>query len=71
MEQSNDNSIFMEGLVFGAGCCGLQTTFQMDNLDEARFLYDQLVNICPIMVCLWLLWSYLNKPMVQYSVSIN
>ncbi|XP_076117635.1 glutamate--cysteine ligase catalytic subunit-like [Mytilus galloprovincialis] len=52
MEQSNDNSIFMEGLVFGAGCCGLQTTFQMDNLDEARFLYDQLVNICPIMLAL-------------------
>ncbi|CAG2242989.1 GCLC [Mytilus edulis] len=52
MEQSYDNSIYMEGLVFGAGCCGLQTTFQMDNLDEARFLYDQLVNICPIMLAL-------------------
>ncbi|CAG2215450.1 GCLC [Mytilus edulis] len=52
MEQSYDNSIHMEGLVFGAGCCGLQTTFQMDNLDEARFLYDQLVNICPIMLAL-------------------
>ncbi|XP_063416057.1 glutamate--cysteine ligase catalytic subunit-like [Mytilus trossulus] len=51
-EQSYDNSIHMEGLIFGAGCCGLQTTFQMDNFEDARYLYDQLVNICPIMLAL-------------------
>ncbi|CAC5380898.1 GCLC [Mytilus coruscus] len=44
--------ILIPGLVFGAGCCGLQTTFQMDTLDEAIYLYDQLVNICPIMLAL-------------------
>jgi glutamate--cysteine ligase catalytic subunit len=32
------------------GCCCLQVTFQAQSIDEARFLYDQLAPLTPIMV---------------------
>ena len=35
---------------FGMGCCCLQVTFQAQSIDEARFLYDQLTPLTPIMV---------------------
>jgi len=34
----------------GMGCCCLQVTFQAQSIDEARFLYDQLTPLTPIMV---------------------
>lgn len=37
---------------FGMGCCCLQVTFQAVNIDEARWLYDQLTPITPILVAL-------------------
>jgi glutamate--cysteine ligase catalytic subunit len=34
------------------GCCCLQMTFQACNINEARYLYDQLTPLCPIMLAL-------------------
>jgi len=44
--------IHMDCTSFGTGCCGLQTTFQARNLSDARFLYDQLGILAPIMLAL-------------------
>ena len=42
--------IYMDAQCFGMGCCCLQITFQAKNIDEARYLYDQLAPLGPIMV---------------------
>jgi glutamate--cysteine ligase catalytic subunit len=34
------------------GCCCLQITFQATDVDESRFLYDQLAVLAPIMMAL-------------------
>ncbi|KAI6242247.1 Glutamate--cysteine ligase [Aphelenchoides fujianensis] len=44
--------IYMDHMGFGMGCCCLQMTFQAVNVDEARWLYDQLTPITPILVAL-------------------
>lgn len=42
--------IYMDAMGFGMGCSCLQTTFQAPNLDKARFLYDSLANLAPILL---------------------
>ena len=42
--------IYMDHMGFGMGNSCLQLTFQACNVDEATLLYDQLANLCPIMV---------------------
>jgi glutamate--cysteine ligase catalytic subunit len=37
---------------FGMGCSCLQMTFQAQNIDEARHLYDQLAPLTPIILAL-------------------
>ncbi|KAI6180554.1 Glutamate--cysteine ligase [Aphelenchoides besseyi] len=44
--------IYMDHMGFGMGCCCLQMTFQAVNVNEARWLYDQLTPITPILVAL-------------------
>jgi glutamate--cysteine ligase catalytic subunit len=44
------DTIYMDAMCFGMGCCCTQVTFQACSIDEARFLYDQLANVAPIMV---------------------
>eukprot|EP01135_Chromosphaera_perkinsii_P005544 Nk52_evm93s352 gene=Nk52_evmTU93s352 len=44
--------IYMDAMCFGMGCCCLQTTFQGCNIDEARYLYDQLAVISPVLLAL-------------------
>ncbi|EYC05040.1 hypothetical protein Y032_0084g1747 [Ancylostoma ceylanicum] len=44
--------IYMDHMGFGMGCCCLQVTFQAVNVDEARWLYDQLTPITPILLAL-------------------
>jgi len=44
--------IYLDHMGFGMGCCCLQMTFQAVNVDEARWLYDQLTPITPILVAL-------------------
>lgn len=45
-------SIHMDAMAFGMGCCCLQATMQARNIDEARFLYDQLAVLCPVFLAL-------------------
>ncbi|CAK5081693.1 unnamed protein product [Meloidogyne enterolobii] len=42
----------MDHMGFGMGLCCLQMTFQAVNVQEARWLYDQLTIITPVMVAL-------------------
>ena len=45
-------AIHMDAMAFGMGCCCLQITFQGTDVDESRFLYDQLAVMAPIMMAL-------------------
>jgi glutamate--cysteine ligase catalytic subunit len=47
-----ENKIYMDSIGFGMGCCCLQVTFQAESIDEARFLYDQLIPLTPILLAL-------------------
>ncbi|XP_062520742.1 glutamate--cysteine ligase catalytic subunit-like [Corticium candelabrum] len=44
--------VYMDAMGFGMGCCCLQMTFQACSIEEARFLYDQLIPICPVVMAL-------------------
>ncbi|KAH9992488.1 glutamate-cysteine ligase catalytic subunit [Russula vinacea] len=45
----NDH-IYMDAMGFGMGCCCLQLTFQCCNIEDARWMYDALIPVGPIMV---------------------
>lgn len=45
-------AIHMDAMAFGMGCCCLQITFQGKDVDESRFIYDQLAVMAPIMMAL-------------------
>jgi glutamate--cysteine ligase catalytic subunit len=45
-------AIHMDAMAFGMGCCCLQITFQAKDLDESRFIYDQLAVMAPVMMAL-------------------
>eukprot|EP01102_Stenamoeba_stenopodia_P011556 TRINITY_DN3564_c0_g1_i1.p1 TRINITY_DN3564_c0_g1~~TRINITY_DN3564_c0_g1_i1.p1 ORF type:complete len:620 (+),score=148.40 TRINITY_DN3564_c0_g1_i1:197-2056(+) len=42
--------VYLDAMGFGMGCCCLQCTFLARNIDEARYLYDQLSVLAPIML---------------------
>lgn len=46
------NHVYMDCMGFGMGCCCLQLTIQTCDIFEARFLYDQLAVVAPIMLAL-------------------
>ena len=45
-------AVHMDAMAFGMGCCCLQITFQAKDVDESRFMYDQLAVMAPIMMAL-------------------
>lgn len=47
-----DTDIHMDCMAFGMGMCCLQVTFQGRDLDESRYMYDQLAVLAPIMLAL-------------------
>lgn len=47
-----ENHIYLDSSIFGSGCCSLQVTVQGKNINEARRLYDQLLQLSPIMLAL-------------------
>jgi len=54
-EEQRENisaAIHMDAMAFGMGCCCLQITFQAKDMDESRFIYDQLAVMAPIMMAL-------------------
>eukprot|EP01117_Protostelium_nocturnum_P007754 TRINITY_DN2776_c0_g1_i1.p1 TRINITY_DN2776_c0_g1~~TRINITY_DN2776_c0_g1_i1.p1 ORF type:complete len:710 (+),score=166.16 TRINITY_DN2776_c0_g1_i1:169-2130(+) len=50
--EGKEGVIYMDSMAFGMGCCCLQTTFQLKNIDEARWMYDQFAVLSPIMLAL-------------------
>jgi len=55
VEEARENvraAIHMDAMAFGMGCCCLQITFQAEDIDESRFMYDQLAVMAPIMMAL-------------------
>lgn len=54
-QEINDNvrpAVHMDAMAFGMGCCCLQITFQAKDMDESRFMFDQLAVMAPIMMAL-------------------
>ncbi|XP_020849516.1 glutamate--cysteine ligase catalytic subunit isoform X2 [Phascolarctos cinereus] len=51
-QAAQPNHIYMDAMGFGMGNCCLQVTFQACSISEARYLYDQLATICPIVMAL-------------------
>jgi glutamate--cysteine ligase catalytic subunit len=48
----SDTNIHMDCMAFGMGMCCLQVTFQARDVDESRYMYDQLAVLAPIMLSL-------------------
>lgn len=44
--------IYMDSLYFGAGASCLQLTYETQNINHARYLYDMLIPFTPIMSAL-------------------
>jgi hypothetical protein len=51
-EDAKPDHVYLDCMCFGMGCCCLQITFQACNITEARYLYDSLAVLCPLMVLL-------------------
>lgn len=49
---AKENHVYMDSSIYGSGCCSLQVTIQAKNINEARRLYDQLLQLSPIMLAL-------------------
>ncbi|CAM9753113.1 unnamed protein product [Ascophyllum nodosum] len=49
---SEPPAVHMDAMAFGMGCCCLQVTFQARDVDESRYMFDQLAVISPIMLAL-------------------
>ena len=47
-----DTDIHMDAMAFGMGMCCLQVTFQARDIDESRYIYDQLTVLAPIMLAM-------------------
>ena len=52
IEDSVRPAIHMDAMAFGMGNCCLQITFQAKDIEESRFMYDQLAVMAPIMMAL-------------------
>eukprot|EP00123_Amoebidium_parasiticum_P014496 comp22522_c0_seq1/m.34168 comp22522_c0_seq1/g.34168 ORF comp22522_c0_seq1/g.34168 comp22522_c0_seq1/m.34168 type:complete len:630 (-) comp22522_c0_seq1:499-2388(-) len=46
------DTIYMDAMCFGMGCCCVQVTFQACSITEARYLYDQLACVSPVLLAL-------------------
>lgn len=43
-------AVHMDAMAFGMGCCCLQITFQAKDIEESRFIFDQLNVMAPMYV---------------------
>lgn len=50
MNWETSTDIHMDAMAFGMGMCCLQVTFQARDMDESRYMYDQLAVLAPIML---------------------
>ncbi len=49
---SRPNEIYLDSDAFGLGCSCLQVTFQLKDINEAMFIYDQLSALAPIFLAM-------------------
>jgi len=49
---AKENHIYMDAMAFGMGSCCLQITFQAENIEEGRKMYDQLSPLGPVLLAL-------------------
>ncbi|CAN0339280.1 unnamed protein product [Phaeothamnion confervicola] len=61
----------MDAMAFGMGCCCLQVTFQARDVDESRYMYDQLAVLAPIMLALTAATPILRGRLVDTDVRWN
>jgi hypothetical protein len=47
-EETVRAAVHMDAMAFGMGCCCLQITFQAMDVEESRFIYDQLAVMAPM-----------------------
>jgi hypothetical protein len=47
-EETVRAAVHMDAMAFGMGCCCLQITFQAKDVDESRFIFDQLAVMAPM-----------------------
>lgn len=47
-----ENCVYLDTSFCGAFACALQVTMQASNIDQARWLYDQLIPLGPVMLAL-------------------
>ena len=52
VKTENGNLVHMDCMLFGMGCSCLQATFQLENLNQARYIYDQFIAFTPIVMAL-------------------
>eukprot|EP00611_Tribonema_gayanum_P021903 TRINITY_DN430_c0_g1_i4.p1 TRINITY_DN430_c0_g1~~TRINITY_DN430_c0_g1_i4.p1 ORF type:complete len:744 (-),score=235.02 TRINITY_DN430_c0_g1_i4:584-2815(-) len=64
-------AVHMDAMAFGMGCCCLQVTFQGRDIDESRFMYDQLAVLSPIMLALSAATPILKGRLVDTDVRWN
>lgn len=51
-QAAQPDHIYLDAMGFGMGMCCLQMTFQACSISEARYLYDQLAVVTPILMAL-------------------
>ena len=51
-------AVHMDAMAFGMGCCCLQITFQAKDVDESRFIFDQLAVMAPMYVFIYSMSHY-------------
>jgi glutamate--cysteine ligase catalytic subunit len=51
-EEPYPGQIYMDAMHFGMGCSCLQITYETQNIDHARYLYDMLLPFTPIVSAL-------------------
>ena len=49
---AKENHIYMDGSSHGFGSCALQVTMQCPDVERARYLYDQLLPVGPVLLAL-------------------
>jgi hypothetical protein len=47
-QESVRAAVHVDAMAFGMGCCCLQITFQAKDIDESRFIFDQLAVMAPM-----------------------
>eukprot|EP00752_Nemacystus_decipiens_P010042 g8955.t1 len=70
-DMENTPHVHMDAMAFGMGCCCLQVTFQARDVEESRYMYDQLAVLSPVMLALTAATPILKGRLVDTDVRWN